>query len=54
MCRVDLTPRVELFVGDLLGRIVEALAAEYGCDPADVKVGLVDFGAAHEPGIDDL
>ena len=49
MCRVDLTPRAELLVADLLGQIVEALAAEYGCDPADVRVGPVDFGADTMP-----
>jgi hypothetical protein len=54
MCQVDLTPRAELLVADLLRQIVEVLAAEDGCDPADVRVGPVDFGAAHEPGIDDL
>ena len=51
MCRVDLTPRAEVLVADLLGQIVAALAAEYGCDPADVTVGPVDFGAEHSPSL---
>lgn len=44
MCRVDLTPAAAVLVGRLLGDLRAALAAETGCDPAEVRIGPVDFG----------
>lgn len=46
MCRADVRPEAAELLGDLLGQLVEGVARMYGCDPADVTVGPVDFGLA--------
>lgn len=38
-----LTPRARVLVAELLTQIATTLAAEYGCDPAEVRIGPVDF-----------
>lgn len=44
MCRAELAPEAELLVALLLGDLVTAIAEQYGCDPAQVLIGPVDFG----------
>ena len=43
-----LTPAAREQVGAILAEIVAAVAARYGCDPADVVVGPVDLGPPPE------
>ena len=47
MCRrpEHLTPHAQVLVADLFRQITRALADEYGCDPAEIRVGPVDFFA---------
>lgn len=46
MCRNDVSPAAAPLLGQLLADLTEAIARRAGCDPADVRVGPVDFGAA--------
>lgn len=49
MCRADIAPAAQAPLAALLVEMAAKLAAEHGHDPADVRIGPVDFGPEHQP-----
>lgn len=47
MCRADVAPAAEAPLARLLVDMAAALAQQLGHNPADVRIGPVDFGPEH-------
>lgn len=50
MCRADVAPEAQAPLARLLVDMAAALAELEGLDPADVRIGPVDFGPEHNEG----